>query len=80
RHLQRAVSNARITTPRDAVDVGFLDEVVSADQLLDRAVAIAQDLATTLDPAAYAGTVVKLRGDVLATMAAQVAADRAAAG
>ena len=80
RHLQRAVTNARITTPRDAVDVGFLDEVVPAEQVLDRAVDVAEELATTLDPAAYAGTIAKLRGDVLATMADQVAADRAAAG
>jgi len=79
RHVQRAVANARLTTPRDAVDVGFLDEVVPADELLDRAVGVAGELAATLDPLAYQGTVVKLRGDVIATMAAQVAADRAAA-
>jgi len=77
RHLQRAVATARITTPRDAVDVGYLDEVVPADELFERAVAVASELASTLDASAYARTVTKLRGDVLATMAAQVAADRA---
>lgn len=77
RHLQRAVANARITTPRDAVDVGYLDEVVPADELLDRAVAVASEMAATLDPSAYARTVDALRGDVLATMEAQIAADRA---
>ena len=35
RHMQRSIVNARITSPADAVDVGFLDEVVPADELLD---------------------------------------------
>ncbi len=77
RHAQRALANARITTPRDAVDVGFLDEVVSADELLDVAVAQAQELASTLDPSAYARTVAKTRGPVLELMADQIASDRA---
>ena len=78
RHLQRAVTNARLTVPRDAVDVGFLDEVVDEGEVLTRAVDVAQELASTLDPAAYAETVRILRGDVLDLMAAQIAADRAA--
>ena len=77
RHLQRAVANARITSPSAAVDVGYLDEVVPTDELLDRAVAVAAEMAATLDPSAYARTVDALRGDVLATMEAQIAADRA---
>jgi enoyl-CoA hydratase len=79
RHFQRAVANARLTTPRDAVDVGFLDEVVPADQVLDRAVEIADELASTLDPLAYVGTVAALRGAVLDTMASQIAAARVSA-
>ncbi len=78
RHRQRAIANARLTTPRDAVDVGFLDEVVPEDELLDRAVAIAAELADTLDPKAYLGTLIKLRGSVLTRMDEQIAADRAA--
>ena len=39
RHLQRAVVNARITAPADAVDVGYLDEVVASEALLETAVA-----------------------------------------
>ncbi len=77
RHLQRAVADARLTTPRAAIDVGFVDEVVPADQVLARAVEVATELATTLDPSAYRRTIARLRGDVLETMAAQVAADRA---
>jgi len=76
RHLQRAVANARLTTPREAVDAGFLDEVVPADDLLDRAVEVAQGLATTLDPSAYQRTIRILRGEVLDRMAEQIAADR----
>jgi enoyl-CoA hydratase len=78
RHLQRAVANARLTTPREAVEVGFIDEVVPADQVLDTAVARAAELAATLDPRAYSGTVRALRGSVLDTMSSQIAADRAA--
>jgi enoyl-CoA hydratase len=77
-HLQRAVANARLTTPADAVDVGFVDEVVAAESVLDVAVERATELAATLDPRAYRSTVASLRGQVLATMAAQVAADRGA--
>lgn len=78
RQIQRALATARITTPRDAIDVGFVDEVVAVDEVLDRAVAVAAELATTLDPGAYARTVAKLRAPVLDAMAAQIAADRSA--
>jgi enoyl-CoA hydratase len=78
RHLQRALANARITTPRDAVDVGFVDEVVAEGEELERAVAVASELASTLDPSAYARTVRAIRGPVLDLMAAQIAADRSA--
>ena len=78
RHAQRALATARITTPRDAVDVGYIDEVVPADDVLERAVAVASELASTLDPSAYQRTIRKLRGPVLDLMAEQIAGDRAA--
>jgi enoyl-CoA hydratase len=78
RHVHRATANARLTAPRQAVDVGFLDEVVPADQLLDRAAEIATELAETLDPPSYARTVAKVRGAVLDLMGEQIASDRAA--
>jgi enoyl-CoA hydratase/carnithine racemase len=78
RHVQRALANARVTTPREAIDVGFIDEVVPADRVLERAVEVAAELAATLDPSAYARTIAKLRGPVLDAMAEQVASDRAA--
>ena len=79
RHVHRSTANARLTGPAGAVDAGFLDEVVPADELLGRAVAVATELADSLDPSAYARTVEKVRGPVLGTMATQVAADRSAA-
>ncbi len=78
RHVQRALANARITTPRDAVDVGYIDEVVPADDVLERAVTVAGELASTLDASAYRRTIRKLRGPALDLMATQIAADRAA--
>ncbi len=78
RHLQRALANARITTPRDAVDVGFLDEVVPDGDELDRAVEVAAELAATLDPSAYVRTVRAIRGPVLDLMEQQIASDRSA--
>jgi enoyl-CoA hydratase len=78
RHLQRALANARITSPRDAVDVGFIDEVVPEADVLDRAVDVATELAATLDPVAYIRTVRAVRGPVLDLMAEQIASDRSA--
>ena len=78
RHVQRALANARITTPRDAVDVGYIDEVVAADDVLERAVDLAAELASTLDPSAYQRTIRKMRGPVLDLMERQIATDRTA--
>ncbi|MEX2627912.1 MAG: crotonase/enoyl-CoA hydratase family protein [Ilumatobacteraceae bacterium] len=78
RHLQRAVADARLTPPREAPEVGFLDEVVPAEALLETAVERAAELAGSLDPNAYARTVAALRGPVLDRMAEQLASDRAA--
>jgi enoyl-CoA hydratase len=77
RHLQRSVANGRVTDARGAVDAGFLDDVVPAEQVLDVAVARAAELAS-LSGRAYAGTVLALRGDVLERMATQITADREA--
>lgn len=77
RHKQRAIMNARVTGPADAVDIGFLDEVVPAGELLDRAITAAAHLASTLDPRAYRGSVQAFRGETLATMDAHIAAARA---
>ncbi len=79
RHLQVSVVNAQIVDGPGAVDAGFLDEVTSQHQVVKRALEVAQGFAEELDKNAYASTVRNLRGDLLATMDAAVAADRAAA-
>lgn len=79
RHLQRAIANARLTGPTDAVDVGFLDHVVPGEDLLTTAVAEAAALAATLDPGAYRRTMGGFRKPTLDTMAEQIQADRALA-
>ncbi len=85
RHLQRCVTNAQLVDGKGAVDAGFLDEVVADSDdrvtvVVNRAVEIAEQLAQTLDPKAYAGTVRALRGDVLKKMNDSIAGERAAAG
>lgn len=77
RHLQSAVALARVSDGRGAVDAGFLDEVVGEADVLETAVSAAAAMGA-LSRRAYAGTVRALRGDVLARMEAQIAADRAA--
>ena len=60
------------------MEAGYLDEAVAPDAVIDRAVEVAAELADTLDPRAYAGTVKALRGNVLADMDAAIERDRAA--
>lgn len=76
-HLQQALANGRLTDPATAVDVGFLDEVVPADQVVDRAVELATGLAENVHLPSYKSIVSGLRGPVLAALDQQVAADRA---
>lgn len=78
RHLQRAVVNAQLSNGREAVDVGFLDGVVPEADVLSAAIAWASDLAATLQPAAYVGTVRAFRQATLDRMTAQITADRQA--
>jgi enoyl-CoA hydratase len=77
RHLQRIVVNAMVTSALDAVDSGFLDEVVAESDVLAVAIERAAELAA-LNGRAYAGTVLALRGPVLERMAAQITLDREA--
>src|SRR5690606_9919602 len=74
--LQRSVMNAELYGPRDAVAVGYLDEVVAAEQVLDRAVEAADQLGGQIDLRARASTLQRLRGPMLATLAEQAAAFR----
>jgi len=76
RHVQRAVTNARITNASDAVDVGFLDVAVAPGAVVDRAIEEAAALGG-LDRAAYTGTMRQFRSLVTSTMNDQISADRA---
>ena len=75
RHLQQATIEARIYSPDEALDAGFLDRVVEADDLLDVAVAEAERLAG-LNSAAYSGICAKVRGPGSAKIAELLDADR----
>jgi enoyl-CoA hydratase len=75
RHLQRVVVNAMVTDARGAMESGFLDQVVPEADVLGAAVVHARELAA-LNGRAYAGTVLALRGQALARMAAQITSDR----
>jgi len=75
RHLQRAVTNARIVDSTTAVDVGFLDLAVEPDKVLAIAIEEAATLAA-LDSGAYRGTMAAFRGDTINMMAKQIEADR----
>ncbi len=76
RGIQRAIANARLTDPAEAVNVGFIDRVVPEDQLMEAAMEEAEILATSLDPGAYARTMNGFRKVTLDQMAADIAADR----
>lgn len=67
RHLQAAVATARLYDGKGAVDAGFLDVVVSPDDVVEVAVAEAAALGE-LDRTAYAGTIAVLRGPTLTRM------------
>ncbi len=78
RHIQRAIANARITGPAEAVDVGFLDRVVAPDQVIATAIEEATTL-SQLDGGAYRRTMAGFRKPTLDAMEQQIAADRSAA-
>lgn len=51
RHFVSSIVHARVFSPRDAVDAGWLDEVAPADRLLDVAKEKAADLGSLRNPA-----------------------------
>lgn len=69
KRLQEALMTARLYNPATAVEVGYLDEVVAPDEVLDRALEVADGLAATIDLRAYAATLKLLRGPMLERLA-----------
>ena len=76
RHLQRSVAQAEIYDPAAAIDAGYLDRVVPADQLEAATLAEARRL-TELHPRAFAETKRKLRGAVVERIRTGLQADLA---
>jgi len=66
-HFSRAVANAEIYTPQDAVEAGFLDVVVSEDKLMETALQSARGLAK-LDMAAYYATKLRAREQAISVI------------
>ncbi len=64
RHLHQAVALARIYDPEEALEAGFIDELVPAESVVEHAVDRAVELAGYLNPAAFARTRRTLDGDL----------------
>ena len=73
-HFHRAVINAEIYRPEDAVAAGFLDRVVPACALGDAARTAASELAS-VDQAAHAATKLRARAGALDAVRAAIEAD-----
>ncbi|MBD1550610.1 crotonase/enoyl-CoA hydratase family protein [Pseudomonas typographi] len=73
--LQRAVNNAEMFNPAQALQVGFFDQLASPDTLLAEAHTVARKLAT-LNMPAHAATKRKVRSPLLDALAQAIALDR----
>lgn len=63
KYLTRAVINAELFTPEEAVDVGYLDRIVELENVETVAIAMATHLAENLDAVSRAETKVRMRAD-----------------
>lgn len=77
RHLTRSVSLATVYSPTGAVEAGFLDEVVPAEDLESTALARARVLAEGLNRSAFARTRRTARGAVIDRVLATLEEDLA---
>jgi enoyl-CoA hydratase len=75
-HFHRAVVNAEIYAPEDAVAAGFLDRVVPAAELRDVARSAAVRLAK-LDPTAHAASKLRARDQALKAIRSAIESDAA---
>ena len=65
--FSRSVINGELFNPQDAVDAGFLDKVVPADQLLASALAVAQQM-KKINMTAHKNTKLKVRKAMLESL------------
>jgi enoyl-CoA hydratase len=73
----RCVQSATLCTPDQAVDAGFLDEVVPLAEVPERAAAVAAQLAETVHAGPFAMTRETIRGALAEQLRAGLAADMA---
>jgi len=78
RHFQIATQHARVYNPAGAADAGFLDEVVSAEDVEAMAFTYAAQMAATLHSSAFVATRKNVRGEAGKRVADGAAADVAA--
>lgn len=78
RGFTRAVQLAHVHTPDEALEAGFLDELVEADAVPSRAVEVAAELAGRLHPDAFRRTRTTVRGELVGRLRDALAADLAA--
>jgi enoyl-CoA hydratase len=78
-HFSRAVVNAEIYSPHDAVQAGYLDRVVAADELRAASLQEAARLAE-LDPTAHAATKLRSRSHTLAAIRKAIESELTAEG
>lgn len=71
----RSVINAEMFNPRDAVDAGFLDKVVAAEQLQEAALEAARHL-KKLNMTAHRNTKLKVRKQLLETLDRAIEQDK----
>lgn len=73
--FQRSVNNAEVFDPQGAVDAGFLDKVVPAEQLLETATAVAREM-KKLNMLAHKNTKLKVRKGLLELLDEAILADK----
>jgi enoyl-CoA hydratase len=73
--FQRSVINAEMFNPQSARDAGFLDSVVPAVELMNTALAMAQQL-KNINFLAHAGTKLKVRKKLLETLEQAIEMDK----
>lgn len=74
-YLTRAVINAELFSPNAAIEAGFLDKVVEAEQLMNTAMMVAKHM-QTLNMAAHQGTKLKMRQAILSSLDAAIIEDQ----
>jgi enoyl-CoA hydratase len=73
--FQRSVINSEMFSPQEAIDAGFLDRLVAAEQLLPSACEAAQEL-RKLDMTAHRDTKLKVRAALLSRLDKAIALDQ----